>query len=227
MLMVFKYTAVIIEPRSHRALNFVLRNFFENLSDEWGFVIFHGRNNGDFINNLLTNELSDFKHRVYRTLQLNVDNLNGSSYSLICKSSFFYKCIDTEIMLIFQTDTIILKENKYQIDKFLKYDYVGAPWINGVVGNGGLSLRRKSKMIEVCEKVPIDFTDHEDNYFAYQNIVSLNRPSFQEAQTFSVETVFHEKSFGIHACWKYLNKYEMEFLINRYPDIKTLIELNI
>ena len=56
--------------------------------------------------------------------------------------------------------------------------------------------------------------------------VTLNKPSFIKAQTFSVETIFHEKSFGIHAPWKYLNKYELEFLINKYPDISTLMHLN-
>lgn len=227
--MPFKYTAVIIEPREHKAFEYVLRNFFENLSDDWGFVIFHGRRNKEYITNILSNNLENYKNRVYRILQLDVDNLNGTTYSSICKSSAFYKCIDTEIILIFQTDTIILKENRQYINNFLGYDYVGAPWIDGVVGNGGLSLRRKSKMIEVCEKVPSNYVNHnhEDIYFAYQDIVPLNKPIFKEAQTFSVETVFHEKSFGIHACWKYLNKYEMEYLINRYSDIKTLIELNM
>ena len=44
-----KYTAVLIEPRKHKALPFVLNNFFENLSDEWSFVIFHGNQNYEYI----------------------------------------------------------------------------------------------------------------------------------------------------------------------------------
>ena len=221
-----KYTAVIIEPRQHKALGFVLNNFFTNLSDEWGFIIIHGNSNKQFIENLLHSELDKFKHRIDKLIQLDIDNLTSSKYSNICKSSSFYKCIDTDILLIFQTDTIILKENKDLINDFLEYDYVGAPWQNGMVGNGGLSLRKRNKMIEVTDKVRPDFTDHEDNYFCYQNAVKLTRPSFEEAQKFSVETVFHEKSFGIHAPWKHLNKYEMDFLIDKYPDIATLIELN-
>ena len=179
----FTYTAVIIEPREHKALGFVLHNFFTNLSEEWGFILFHG-NNKEFIDNLFENELKPFLYRI-----------------------------------------TFIKLNKDLINDFLKYDYVGAPWLNGMVGNGGLSLRNKNKMIEICEKVQ-DFTDHEDNYFFYQTKVTLYKPSFIKAQTFSVETIFHEKSFGIHAPWKYLNKYELEFLINKYPDISTLIHLN-
>ena len=37
-----KYTAVIVEPREHKALSFVLNNFLENLSDEWNIIIMHG-----------------------------------------------------------------------------------------------------------------------------------------------------------------------------------------
>jgi hypothetical protein len=220
----FKYTAVIIEPRKHKAFEFVLKNFFENLSDEWGFIIFHGKDNKEYIENILYNNLMQFKNRIDKIIQLDTDNLTSSQYSNICKSPYFYKCIDTEVLLIFQTDTIII--NKNIINDFLQYDYVGAPWINKLVGNGGLSLRKKSKMIEITEKVNSQFTDNEDNYFCYQQIVQLNRPLFEEAQRFSVETIFHEKSFGIHACWKHLNKYELGFLIEKYPEISTLIDLN-
>jgi hypothetical protein len=107
---------------------------------------------------------------------------------------------------------------------FLEYDYIGAPWVNQMVGNGGFSLRRKSKMIEICNSVP-SFTENEDNYFCYQNIVYLSKPSFEIAQTFSIETVFHEKPFAIHAPWKHLNHHEMTYLLHTYPDIQILIGL--
>ena len=223
--MYFKYTAVIVEPRKHKALGFVLKNFLNNLSDEWNIILFHGIENEEYIDELFRSDLKGFINRLNK-IKLNIENLSINQYSALLKSPSFYKCIGTEICLIFQVDTLIL--NKDLIKRFLEYDYVGAPWINGVVGNGGLSLRRISKMIEICERVPHNIINHpnEDLYFSYQNIIALNRPSFQDAQTFSVETVFHEKSFGIHAPWKHLNKYEMEFLIKKYPEIQTLIELN-
>ena len=40
----YKYTAIIIEPREHKALNYVLTNFYNNLSDEWQIIVFHGNN---------------------------------------------------------------------------------------------------------------------------------------------------------------------------------------
>ena len=39
------YTAIILEPREHKALEYVLNNFLDNLSDEWNFIVFHGSKN--------------------------------------------------------------------------------------------------------------------------------------------------------------------------------------
>ena len=48
------YSAVIVEPREHPALELVLDNFIQNLSNDWNFIIFHGNNNLPFINNIIS-----------------------------------------------------------------------------------------------------------------------------------------------------------------------------
>ena len=212
------YTAVIIEPRKHKALSFVLKNVLDNLPNEWNILIFHGTENQEFVK-----QLPEFSHRrILPPICLDVKNLSISQYNLILKSSAFYKCIPTDLFLIFQTDTMILTPEL--LPTFLEYDYIGAPWVNGMIGNGGFSLRRKSKMIEICQSVP-SFTENEDNYFSYQHTVYLSKPSFEIARIFSIETVFHEKPFAIHSPWKYLNHYEMTYLLHTYPAIQTLIDL--
>ncbi len=56
-----------------------------------------------------------------------------------------------EWLLIFQTDSILCANSKKNINDYLEYDWVGAPWDpNGKFGgNGGLSLRRVSAIIDV------------------------------------------------------------------------------
>ena len=49
-------------------------------------------------------------------------------------------------------DIKFIKENKDIINDFIGFDYVGAPLKCGLVGNGGLSLRRKSKMLEIIDQ---------------------------------------------------------------------------
>jgi hypothetical protein len=236
----WKYTAVIIEPRKHKALEFVLRNFIENLSDEWKILIFHGKQNKEFIQEIILR--NDFENRIDKLIQLDVDNLTIAQYNRILINYNFYNCILTELFLIFQTDTLILSKNKELINEFLEYDYVGSPWYNsGLVGNGGLSLRRKSKMIEVCkmlEKImmisenqkeyilKILDKNNEDVLISQQEWITLNKPDMENAKRFGMETIYSEQCFGIHCIWKYITKTQLETIIKNHPEVKILMELN-
>ena len=122
-----------------------------------------------------------------------------------------------------------MKENKDKINDFLQYDYVGAPWLRRKeVGNGGFSIRRKSKMLEIIHKCPyetlisddIDY-QNEDVYFSLLcPSVSINKPSYEESQIFSSETIWNPKSFGLHKVW-----HHKDLNIDMYPDIKLLYSL--
>jgi hypothetical protein len=220
-----KYTAIIIEPRKHLALKFVLNNFLENLSEEWSVLIFHGSKNVEYIQNIIY-ELHKYKDRILSPINLNVDNLTHITYSDLFLKTSFYSYIPTEIFLVFQTDSMILSENKYLINDFLEYDYVGAPWKCGNVGNGGLSLRKKSKMLEIINKKGV-VKENEDLYFCF-NLPSplvYKRPTREKAIMFSIETVFYENPFGIHNCWSYLNETDKNILFEKYPQIKILQSL--
>ena len=214
------FTAVIVEPRRHPALSFVLKNMATLLPDGWKILVFHGNTNGEFVQDII-NEM-EFPSRFLKPISLDVDNLTIAQYNAMLMSSAFYKCIPTETMLIFQTDTMILEPT--YLSAFLSYDYVGAPWKSGGVGNGGLSVRKKTKMLTITQTV-MPFQSNEDVYFAFQTIIPLLKPSFQEAQKFAVETVFYEQPFGIHAPWKHLNEHEMGILLEKYPAIQELIDL--
>jgi len=117
---------------------------------------------------------------------------------------------------------MILEPDK--LNDFLSYDYVGAPWTSGHVGNGGLSLRKKSKMLMIIAAVN-PFHVNEDVYFSMQKVVPLHKPHFQEAQRFGVETVFYPSPFGIHSPWKHLKDEELRLLKEKYPAIQELIAL--
>ena len=224
----YKYTAFIIEPRQHKALKFVICNFLCNLSDEWGMIIFHGNNNYEYVKNIVSSLEENQKNRIINIINLNVDDLNSRAYSELFMSKDFYNYIPTNTFLVFQTDSIILKENKDNINLFLDYDYVGAPWIyNNFVGNGGLSIRKKNKMLEIIDSKGYQQNINEDYYFS-TNIdkkIVYNVSDHITARSFSVETVFYETPFGVHNFWKYLNKEQNDYLIRRYSEIEKLISL--
>jgi hypothetical protein len=203
------YTAVIVEPRQHPSLSFVLNNFLNNLPTNWNIVIKHGSTNAEFVKNIIDNELSSFKDRI-KMVNLNIDNLSIDDYNKLLKSKKFYDNIPTEIFLIFQTDSIICPNDKHLLTEFLQYDYVGAPWTDGNVGNGGLSLRRKSKMLEIISKCKMD-NQNEDIFFSNScSGIKLYKPTSEIAKRFSVETVYNEHSFGVHKPWPYLSKTDLD-----------------
>jgi hypothetical protein len=210
-------------------MNFVLSNFTSMLDDRWNFIIFHGNKNKVFIESILnTNkQLRNNKHRI-RLINLNADNLTIDDYNTLFKSKDFYKNIPTELFLVFQTDTMICSKYRDYIYRFLKYDYVGAPWSDGRVGNGGLSLRRKSKMLEILDAyIDTDKNHNEDGVFSgeFTKLVSTKKPTFEQAKEFSIETVFHNKSFGLHKAWEYNDEIQLAEINTFCPGLNELRSL--
>lgn len=190
----YKYSAVIIEPRSHPALEFVLNNFTTNLNDDWGFIIFYGNLNYNYIINIIT-KIPNYNIRI-KLINLNVDNLTIKMYNDLLTNINLYENIPTETFLIFQTDTLINPKYKDLIYEFIDYDYVGSPWIsNGDVGNGGLSLRKKSKMIEIIKKkkyyLEINGQTFELNRDTYEPNIYLNEDIY-----FSLNQIFLKTNVG-------------------------------
>lgn len=222
------YTAIIVEPRKHAALSYVLNNILTNLSDDWNIVICHGTQNLKYIQNILTSELQKFLNRV-TLVNLGVENLTIPEYNHMYCTKEFHKHIPTEIFLKFETDSMILPQNAHLISEFLEYDYVGAPWKDhDDIGNGGFSLRKKTKMLEIIENAKLyNYGEADDAFFSQAKGRVLNNPSihiykptFEKAKQFSVETEFYEQPFGCHAVWKY----HPEF-VKLHPEVQKLESL--
>jgi hypothetical protein len=215
-------TAIIIEPRRHKALGFVLENFSRNLTDNWSIIVMHGNKNEDYVKDIIKNDLDLSNDRI-TTVNLGVDNLTINEYNKLLKDTHFYEKIPTELFLIFQTDSVICDEYSSLINQFTQYDYVGAPW-EDAVGNGGLSLRRKSKMLEIIEKCPKD-NGNEDIYFA-NPCIDIHKPTIEEAKLFSVEKLQSNISFGVHKAWAYLNDEQLDEKMKQCKPLRKLIDLN-
>jgi hypothetical protein len=207
-------------------MKFVLTNFLENLPENWNIIIMHGNKNINYVKEIIDNSLKQYKHRI--TLDnLNVDNLTIDEYNKLLYSLEFYNKIPTETFLIFQTDSIICSKNKHKLKDFIDYDYVGAPWLDrGGVGNGGLSLRKKSKMIEKIKKCKNTYIN-EDIFFSDNNCVKIHKPSVEKATHFSVETIPNSETFGVHKPWLYLSALDYKNLENSCTELTVLKELNM
>lgn len=222
------YTVVLIESRRHKAMRFVLRNLLDNLDDRWTVLIFHGTSNGEWLRSLLDTHFSADISRV-RMEFLGVPVNTIDEYSTLMMTKDFYKSIPTEMFLIAQTDSMICSPQKGWVDDFLQYDYVGAPWTKELsdieVGNGGFSLRRKSKMLKILDRCPALPAVPEDLFFSRGcEAVRPHKPSLEEAKRFSQESIRSERSFGIHQIWNYF-KSDMNEIEKQCPGIQILWSL--
>ncbi|KAL8838576.1 MAG: hypothetical protein Q9176_004973 [Flavoplaca citrina] len=113
-----------------------------------------------------------------------------------------------EWLLVFQTDMLAIQgilcaNNEGNLNDWLDYDWVGAPWSpwSRYGGNGGLSLRRVSSIIQVLrEQNRIPNSDPEDVWLTSR---LGHRPGGKVANgsvslTFSGENIYHEKPMGYH-----------------------------
>ena len=191
---------VIVEPRNNPLLISVIKNFMFLLQTRgWGLIVFHGSKNETMVRDAFVKWPNVIMYN------MNVVNLNVGSYSnLLMTGEFWRRLLDygCKHALIFQMDTILLNP---ELDAFLEYDYVGAPWENGfrgiVSGNGGLSLRNVETMLTIAETCPIYHgqLQFEDVFFSYWCKEKWYRvPTREIASQFSVETIFYETPCGMH-----------------------------
>ena len=154
----FRAATVLHKPCS--TLGYTLTNFASNLGPDWPILILH---NDDVSPHLERNKIVRLQKKsgVLHTASLErngfpaLSSANSSSYSKLLSSTRFWSAMKAEHVLIFQTDSVLCSMSPWSIEDFLRYDYIGAPWIDrwyGMdIGNGGLSLRKTKTMIRITE----------------------------------------------------------------------------
>jgi len=122
-----------------------------------------------------------------------------------------------ESLLVFQPDSIFCANAPTTVNHFLEWDWIGAPWSPQVSwgGNGGLSLRKVSKILQVLAKEQriIGDTGLED-WWLSSRIVRLEgakMPHANVSKTFSVESVWDEKPLGYHIGWLGVHHEQVNF----------------
>ncbi|KAK3289304.1 hypothetical protein CYMTET_3266 [Cymbomonas tetramitiformis] len=216
-------TVVIVEARKDPLLGYAIYRTMQALGrDEWRLQIFHSLENELFLREIIRS----FARRTTLTSLSRFGNITSQkAYSFLLTTKAFWEAIDTEHILIFQTDAILLKP----IPRYmLQYGYVGSPWStektktarwNPAGGTGGFSLRKRSLMIEYSENrsLPLralrdaNFTDPtfpEDYYFSTKVAATRQLPPMFVAEKFGWELGPHvaelsETPCGLHKFYRH------------------------
>lgn len=230
----YPLVAVIVEPREENLVK-IVRHFMRVMPHYTHFQIYHGTKNKNLLINNFTDEIYIGKISLW---DMGVDNLTIQGYSALLTSKEFWQTVQSERVLIFQTDAITCGQSKFKIEDFWDYDFVGAPVANYISAlivvlfmgkgyltghtnfyNGGLSYRTRSKMLAVIEEHPWDQLCTEDVWFCtFLPRVGGRLPDRETARKFSFEAEeLVGTPWGVHKPRK-----ERGALMDVCPEIKEI-----
>lgn len=133
---------------------------------------------------------------------------NLTDYSEFCVKEL-HRYIDTPFCIVAQWDGYLLN-SKAWTDEFLKWDYIGSPWLpSNINGNGGWSLRSK-KLLESCSKI----ADEKDRCHPEDSWICMAHRKELEAMGCKFAPIEICKRWGFEG--RSFNRVEWESIPNKY-----------
>ena len=192
---------------------------------QWRLRVVHGTENAQFVRDSLADV------RPVEFVNLGVATMTEYDYNVLLKTPSFWRSMEADRCLIFQTDGLLLRPIP---NAFLRFDWVGAPWTpdndvyKGInedkvaiptldrsvrVGNGGLSLRGVQAMERICTEHAAESQPAEqEDVFLVRNLHrhGYNIADLESAATFALETPIPEhvvdtsRLVAIHQAWNFV-----------------------
>ena len=137
--------------------------------------------------------------------------MGTASYSYMCETADFYKCFsEYKYLFIYQLDGWIFEDD---VQKYLDLDvdYIGSPWNGGsfnlscdTIGNGGVSLRKVQKFIDVCNSFTPE--DYEKDWVKTEDLFFCK--TMKAKANFKLPTVQAGSNFSLCGLWgRFMTKY--------------------
>ena len=211
---------VIIERRIHSNLAFLIRNMFYYARD-WSMTIICSDTNFSYLKTILTNNSDNvillplFEGNPNRDIAIN-------EYNSLLKSSYFYKLLPFEHLLIVQTDTYLRRK----IDETIfNYDYVASyfAWDKTSCG-GGMSYRKRSSMITICDNFKKEISIEDCFINEGVKMLGYTIPDYKDGLNYICESFYSENPFGLHQWWTFYSIKSDPYLIffNKYLELELL-----
>ncbi|KAL3428033.1 hypothetical protein PVAG01_01542 [Phlyctema vagabunda] len=145
-----------------------------------------------------------------------------------------------ENLLVWQPDSIFCANSKESLNDWLKWDWVGAPWSATAQygGNGGLSLRKVSRILKVLEKRNRPHFDGalEDLWLTSRlaELKGAKMPNATISKHFSVESVWDDNPLGYHVGWLGVHheqiwdsERQVKHIMEYCPEVKIILGMSL
>ena len=231
-----KYNAIFIDRNNNKYFEIILLNLIFFTNEDIGFQIFYNENNKIFFKNII--QENNLKNILLTKLNYNVDT--NISYSKFMLSDNFFSNINSDKILIYNTNTLLLKnfDNNY-----FRFDWIGAIWNDDIlkkknvydlftnkifIGSGNFNIRSINKCKEIYNNKKLSLLD-SNNYNLNEDIIysfylqekNAIFPELNEAGSFAVESVFNPDPMAIDNSFFYFSSNQIEvnylkFLFNNH-----------
>ncbi|KAI0014065.1 hypothetical protein F4779DRAFT_636808 [Xylariaceae sp. FL0662B] len=146
--------ALLIENRPGASLAPLMLHFMSVVPPDWRFRFMGSTESVAHINGSVAIREQVAAGKLDLTyIPGNMSTAGQEMISRFLTTRWLYETVlqPAEWLLVFQTDSILCANSRQNLNDFLDYDWVGAPWdpSGRFGGNGGLSLRRVSAIVDV------------------------------------------------------------------------------
>ncbi|EGY19335.1 hypothetical protein VD0002_g4875 [Verticillium dahliae] len=189
--------ALLIENRPNPILAPLMLHFMAVVPPDWRFRFMGSEESVAHINQSMA--IREHVNSGKLDLTFIPSNMSTAGQEMISRfltNLWLYETVlhPAEWLLVFQTDSMLCANSRHNINDFLEFDWIGAPWnpSSRWGGNGGLSLRRVSAIIDVLrEQVRVDNSEPEDVWLTER---LAHRPGARTANS-TISIVFSGEGF--------------------------------
>jgi len=190
---------VIFETRLSLSLILVIKNAIDILPN-FNLMVISTKSSLEFLEKIFG--------KIYYKVEVNKTKINLKEYSEVLRSKNFWSNIKEKQVLVFQSDTLFLRNIKD--NEFKDLSMLGAVCVNfhdndKFAINGGFSLRNKNLMLELCENKVIT-SEIEDIFYTEQirKYYPEILPQINDCHNFAIESYGNKLTAkGIHGTDKY------------------------
>ncbi|CAJ2506968.1 Uu.00g081540.m01.CDS01 [Anthostomella pinea] len=160
--------ALLIENRAVASLAPLMLHFMAVIPPDWRFRFMGSTESVAFLNQSVAIREQVSAGKLDLTyIPSNMSTAGQEMISRFLTNLWLYETVlqPAEWLLVFQTDSILCANSRQNLNDYLDYDWVGAPWNpqGRFGGNGGLSLRKVSAIVEILrDQVRVDGSEPED-----------------------------------------------------------------
>ena len=195
---------LILDTRLSLALMLVIKNAIDKMPN-FNLMLISTKETIDFVEKIFG--------KISYKIEINKNKINLKEYSKILLDQNIWKKVKEGRVLVFQSDTIILR-NISNIE-FPKLSMLGPVCVNfedenKFMINGGFSLRNTKLMTELCKNKVIN-SDIEDLFYTEQIRKHYPElmPSINECNDFAIESIGNKLTAkGVHGTDKYYRTFE-------------------